>query len=290
MGELIRNLQPIRIGSAELMIELNEGYTKNEGRLIHIQNKHFRYLLKEKNFLCMAATILRAKEEMDFYKSSKIQNQKKSIVHTVSELNGQEEIICSSMSKIMNKSDIAYRIFEIRPQIVTFIVSNSDYNKLCKVLADQSDIKELIHPYSEKLGYTYLYQMKPFKLFEYNGVFIEFYFQVPCMSLTEKTWIPLHKSIQERVWSVKEYNSEGNPVIDSLCYSIYRLCWAVFKNEYFTDYDVDIIKNSKERLNSEISEKLLEEVFFKFTKQMLHYINNDQYADIIPEYYKFTGY
>lgn len=39
MGEKIRDLHPIKVGSSEFMIELNEGYVKDEGRLIHTPNK-----------------------------------------------------------------------------------------------------------------------------------------------------------------------------------------------------------------------------------------------------------
>ena len=45
MGEKIRDLHSIKIGSSELMIELNEGNTKAEGHLIHVQNKHFRFCM-----------------------------------------------------------------------------------------------------------------------------------------------------------------------------------------------------------------------------------------------------
>lgn len=70
MGEKIRDLHSVKIGSAELMVELNEGNTKGEGRLIHVQNKHFRFLIGEKGFLELAATILRAYSEMQYYKTT----------------------------------------------------------------------------------------------------------------------------------------------------------------------------------------------------------------------------
>ena len=65
MGEKIKDLYPIKVGSASFMIELNEGYT-TEGRVIHVQNSKFRYLFKELDFLKVAANILRAKSELDY--------------------------------------------------------------------------------------------------------------------------------------------------------------------------------------------------------------------------------
>lgn len=79
MGEKIRDLHSVKIGSAELMVELNEGNTKGEGRLIHVQNKHFRFLIGEKGFLELAATILRAYSEMQYYKTT---GWKKHLVNT----------------------------------------------------------------------------------------------------------------------------------------------------------------------------------------------------------------
>ena len=42
MGELLREIHPIKLGNEELMVELNEGGNASTGKIIHIQNKHFR--------------------------------------------------------------------------------------------------------------------------------------------------------------------------------------------------------------------------------------------------------
>jgi hypothetical protein len=71
MGEKIKDIKSIDVSGTKLMIELNEGYTEKEGRLIHIQNDKFRYLLKERDFLKLSGTILRAKAELDYLKQQK---------------------------------------------------------------------------------------------------------------------------------------------------------------------------------------------------------------------------
>ena len=65
MGEKIRDIHPIKIGNSSLMIELNEGYTASEGRLIHIQNKKFRYLLRESDFYHLSSMVMRAWSEFE---------------------------------------------------------------------------------------------------------------------------------------------------------------------------------------------------------------------------------
>jgi hypothetical protein len=79
MGEKIRDISEIRICDSKFTIELNEGYTADEGRLIHVQNKHLRYLINQNGFMEFASTILRAREEMLFFKScnSEINKKKK---------------------------------------------------------------------------------------------------------------------------------------------------------------------------------------------------------------------
>lgn len=71
MGEKIRDIREINILGMPLMVELNEGYNKKEGRVIHIQNSDFRYYLKEREFLHLAAAIIRANEELEILKGGK---------------------------------------------------------------------------------------------------------------------------------------------------------------------------------------------------------------------------
>ena len=68
LGEKIKDLYPIYVGSSEFMIELNEGYSSEE-RLIHVQNKKFRYQFEESAFFDIAGNILRAKLKLDRIRS-----------------------------------------------------------------------------------------------------------------------------------------------------------------------------------------------------------------------------
>lgn len=68
MGEVIRNLNRVRIGESEFVIEENKGTHKGCKFDIHIQNPRFRLNLTEKDFCKIATCILFAKENLSSYK------------------------------------------------------------------------------------------------------------------------------------------------------------------------------------------------------------------------------
>ena len=68
MGEIIKVVDEIIIGDAQLMIELNQSTTSSEYKEIHIQNDKFRLAIPENEFLQMASCFLLAKKQMDILK------------------------------------------------------------------------------------------------------------------------------------------------------------------------------------------------------------------------------
>lgn len=287
MGEKIKDLHEISIGSGRFMVELNEGYLKNEGRLIHIQNKHFRYLLKEKQYLKLAATVLRAREEMKYYKDTAIDRQS----HELAQLpkNGDLDVEkADELCKLLTQKGIDYRLVEVRAGFCTILINDECYSEYKKVMKSVAGMKKTVHPYSEKLGYHFLYQMRPYELYKKDGFFYEFYFKLPCTSLTPKSYIPLDKQIQDYVF---EQAAEGEiKKIDDLTYSIYRICLAIFEREAFTDYDAEYLSAHKEALDSEDGIRLLEGVFFRFTGELIQLIKDEKYTEIISAYYAFSDY
>ena len=68
MGELIRDLNKIKIGDAELVVEENVGTHPGSKYDIHIQNKHFRLNLTEQDFCKIACCIMYANDNLKSYK------------------------------------------------------------------------------------------------------------------------------------------------------------------------------------------------------------------------------
>jgi hypothetical protein len=290
MGEKIRDLGPIRIGSSELMIELNEGGNSREGRLIHIQNKHFRYLLKEKYFLQMASTVMRSKCEMEYYKQSKLAGLNDKILPSAPFDDTREKETAAFMCRMFDSAGIPYRLLELQKDIITFLINNGSYKSFFELMKSSGSLKKQEHLYSKKYGYNFLYKMRPFELYLKDDIYVEFFFQLPCKSLTPDTWMPLHRSIQERIWDMHTKNEADQPVIDVLDYFIFRLCRAVFEREALTEYDVELMRNNKALIDSSECRELLNEVFFNYTDKLIEHIVNSEYTQIIPSFYSFKDY
>lgn len=68
MGEKIRDIKEITVVNTKYMVELNKGYSKKEGDLIHIQNNSYRLCLQVPEFLKLCGSVFRAKSELDYLK------------------------------------------------------------------------------------------------------------------------------------------------------------------------------------------------------------------------------
>lgn len=290
MGEKIRDLHPIKVGSAEFMIELNEGGTKAEGRVIHVQNKHFRYLINEKGFMNLATTFLRARSEMDYFKSHHIINRSMEEFEEREEADGHTYAALEEYAEILKAAGIDYRFIETGKKYVTFIVDNNFYRDFRKVMDSQKRYKKWEHPFGNLYGFQFLYQLREFEIYEKDGVYIEIYFQLPCMSLMPKIWIPLDRRIQGLVWKEHGQNISGVDYLSVKPIYIYRLCWAVFKDHGFSAYTRKILSENKSALKEMEMVECLKLVFFKFTDDLVELLERECYDQIIPSYYSFDKY
>lgn len=290
MGEKIRDLHPIKVGSGEFMIELNEGGTEAEGRVIHIQNPHFRYLINEKAFMNLASTVLRARSEMDYFKSHHITNRRMEELPERQEADEHTYAVLREYAKLLHDAGIDYRYIEAGRNYITIIVNNDCYKEFRKVMDGRPEYKRWEHPYGDLFGYQFLYQVREFQLYEKDGVYMELYFQLPCMSLMPKIWIPLDRMIQRLTWSERETDPDGVDCLDKRCLFIYRLCWAVFKDQGFSAYTRKILMENSPVLKDPVTIECLKMVFFKFTDELVELLNNGDYDQVIPAYYSFDNY
>lgn len=68
MGELIKKEGILRLGKLSFDVELNKPETIEGDKLIHIQNKFFRFDCSEREFLELGTAILNARENLIYYK------------------------------------------------------------------------------------------------------------------------------------------------------------------------------------------------------------------------------
>lgn len=70
MGEKIKDIGEFTIGDKKVLIELNEGYSKEYSKYdIHIQSDHMQYCMTNKNFIRLATTLINAREMLDAMKT-----------------------------------------------------------------------------------------------------------------------------------------------------------------------------------------------------------------------------
>lgn len=289
MGELLRNIREIRIGSETLMVEENEGYSARQGHLIHIQNRDFRYLMTEKSFIQLLATILRAREEKNYYKANFPHVREEERLRRFEEKNDRTDAVVRSLSEAFQRIGLRFRLVDCGARFITFLIDDDDFQSWQKLMKSLPDFRRTKHVFGTSMGYDFLYQMRPFELYQAGEIYTEFYFQLPCMSLTPKTWIPLDRKIQRRVW--EQHCTEGGiPVLDSVSACIYRLCWAVFYRGFFSEHDSLMMNALSDALEDAAFPDLLRSVFFQFAPRMLELLQTRNYDAIIPEYYAFDQY
>ena len=288
MGEKIRDIQPIRIGKASFMIELNEGYSASQGRLIHVQNNMFRYLLTEKDFFHLSSMILRAWKEFTHIKETPVVFKEEHEFCERTAVSHEMRCFIKEFAKGLSNKGIDYRVLDEQDEMLTILVYPKDMVS-AEIFFKQNGAKAIHHPYGRKYGHRFLYQMEPFHLYKKGNRLLEVFCQLPCASMTAKTWIPLDRSIQDSVWGNK-HEEDGVKYCCDTCKYVFHLCWAIFHNLGFSPYEKGFLDSRKELLSTDSLKEMLSVVFFNFSPVLIGLLENSQYDLIIPEYYSFCNY
>ena len=289
MGEKIRDIKSINFGKASFMVELNEGYSASQGRLIHIQNNKFRYLLTEKDFYHLSSMILRAWSEFDYLKHKTPEYKGAECFEPMQAISDDIYTAMSSLCLNLERESIDYRVLDVQPGRVSLLV-HPEMLKLFESVTSSVGARRIEHPLGIEAGFKFLYQMTPFKMFSIDNVEIEVFCQLPCSSITSKTWIPLDRMIQQRVWSRYDLRDGDIKWCDKLSRYLFLLCWAVFVDKGFSPRIRAELTNSKSCLSEEDTMKLFSSVFFKYSERIIKKLEREDYDSVIPDYYSFIEY
>lgn len=288
MGEKIRDIKEIKIGKSKLMVELNEGYSASQGLLIHIQNKKFRYLLTEEDFFHLSTMVMRAWSEFDFLKRKKPDFKQMLDFQQEPE---QQDCPCDLLYRIdtlFKHQNIEYRVLDNHNGKVSLLIK-FDCLKNAEESLSKIGAKKTKHPMGLENGYKFLYQMNPFSMYVLNDNTIEIFCQLPCRSITKKTWIPLDRMIQKHLWSSQE-DINGIPWCDKISQYLYFLCFAVFVDKGFSAHTRQILSENSEILSIEGIEEYFSVIFFNFSHSIINLLLKEDYDRIIPEYHSFIDY
>lgn len=288
MGEKIRDIKQIKIGNSSLMVELNEGYTATQGRLIHIQNEKFRYLLTEQDFYHLSSMFMRAWSEFDYLKKQEVTCKKEGDFNLKRFNDIKLNSILQEITEHFNKRSINYRLLDSNNDTISFLV-NVKHLQLLENTMNDLHFKRVDHPLGSKRGYIFLYQMHPFQMFQSKGINIEIFCELPCRSITAKTWIPLDRAIQREAWGNPE-ESNGILWCESKSRYIYILSRAIFLDSGFSSHTKGELSKMTLVLSGNSFRYLLSTVYFKYTDSLIEKLSNQDYDSIISDYYHFVKY
>lgn len=272
----------INIKGEKIIIESDASRFEELGmKDIFINTQYKRILISEIDFHKFVSTVFRSYEE--FYRQKKSYKQVELISTEPEEISNcvKEEAVLQNISKLFKDEGINFKVLDINEKLVTILMNPNDKEKFDDI---NKEFKKHIHPFGMEEGYRFLYGMSPFELIEYENVFIEIFFQLPCLSLTPKTWIPLEQIIHRDIW--KENTS-------SLLYEIrivYILTWGIFFKKSFNKRDKKNIKGLMENVNKKVLKKYLEKIFFNYTESIIKSIENNRLNQIVAEYYANINY
>lgn len=288
MGEKIRDIHPIKIGKTSLMIELNEGYTKDDGKLIHIQNVKFRYLLRLSDFYNLASLVLRGWSEFCYNKKRIIMPKHECDFRKRQQVTTESQQFYKEFANKLSAYNVDYRVLDIQDVLLTIIVPETNLKAFDNVL-ESLHATEVPHPFGVTNGFIFLYQMKPFKLYLIEGKYIEVYCQLPCASITPKSWIPVDRLIQKRVWNEHKVDN-GMIWCDDICCYIYHTCWAIFHNNGFSSFERLYLNSNKQIVYCKETVELFKLIFFNFTDTLVEMLKKSDFDSIIPKYFSFIDY
>jgi|GEM_PF-2600563 len=288
MGELIRKMGEISLGDASFDVELNEAYVKGGEPCVHIQDPNFRYQMSVSEFYRAAMAVKKARTSMAEAKQAFLDDVKPAESRYIP-AGAEAEAEVGRVAAILSAAQIDYRYIGGLEKCLTFLAAPSSAKKVGEAFK-QNGMKECQHPLGETAGYTFLYQMEPFRLFRKGSYYVEIFFQIPCLSLTKKMWIPLDKAVQKRAFEEAETRADGVRELSEDVRVILALSWAMLKRRGFLDCEIEYIKAHSAVFDDEEFREMLRKVFFRYTDRLIEHIRQNAFDRLVAEYYSNTDY
>lgn len=142
--------------------------------------------------------------------------------------------------------------------------------------------------------YAFIYRLEPDIFWEApNGSKIHSSCQMSCVSLSNlsKCKLPLDQKIQQSIWENRVWNEQNR--CWTLCaedYLIHILTACIFDQKRFDQKSIRWITESGVDLKSKSLIEKLEGVFFRFTPELIHHLEESDYQNIINNYRTFRDY
>lgn len=175
---------------------------------------------------------------------------------------------------------------------IDILISKSDEKEFTNFF-HSNDFQTIDHPF--KYG-VFLYGVDKFE-FKYNksnNILFDLNFQIAVRSLDAGQWIPLDQTIQESAWKNKRFKQLGDDFgYWTLSYEDEIVCLvarAIFDKKEFQKGYIKRINELIKIIDIDSAIAKFNTVFFKFTPNLITYIKNQKYDEIIKNHLQFKEY
>lgn len=175
---------------------------------------------------------------------------------------------------------------------IDIVINGNDRERFINNISAEFDIVQ--HPLGASNGWIFLYGMQEhdfFKLKKTGGenVYLDVSYVLSCKSLMPKTWIPLDKELQDRMWADKCWDSNNNWwILDDETRFVYYMVRCIFDKQVFSERYIKEIENTS--IDLPTTKRLLEKVFYKYTNRLMEMLKDRRYDEIRDDYIRFIGY
>lgn len=194
--------------------------------------------------------------------------------------------------QLLHQNDIRYCVLELDEdeQMIDLFVHQDSNTRFIEIMK-QNHYKKVGTSTDE---YAFIYRLEPDIFWEApNGSKIHSSCQMSCVSLSNlsKCKLPLDKRIQKSIWENRVWNEQNQCWnVCSEDYLIYILVTCIFDQKQFDQDSIRWITESGVNLKDRSLAEKLEGVFFRFTPELIHHLEENNYQNIIGDYRTFRNY
>lgn len=220
----------------------------------------------------------------------------------------EEKFIDIGMIKLffdeLNKSEIEYVLIKnIDKELPECLPNGKDIDIVVKDndidcfenMMKTTGFECMVHPLGISKGYQFLYGLTEPTFWRMTKgsmiLCVDVTTKLCCKSLVPKTWIPLDRKIQERIWHKREWDNENHWwIMDAETRFVYYLVRCIFDKQCFDRKYVGEIEHAMNLVDMQVVRTLLRVIFFKYTDRLLEFITEKRYNEIYLDYVSYRNY
>ena len=191
------------------------------------------------------------------------------------------------ISKIVDKFDannISYAFLKDSGNSVNLLIEFGDVSKVSKLMKELGFQKR-----KSPTKDIYMYGMNKFVYFQKADFQVIFQFQISCKSSLHGEWIPLDRVINIGALE-RRTKIDGIYYLDAVDYLCFLLADSVYTEGTFTDKRSSMIIDLYEKVDKAVFASKIEKVFFKFSKKIVSFIEEQRLDTVISALYRFSDY